>query len=95
MVRPRLELLARNGVSWRLIGFCIAWCSALSVIPLPIPSTNKIPALAILFLAVGMVKFDRILICFGYVTVVLTTVLFAALGSIIWEVLGSWTKLFH
>jgi hypothetical protein len=95
MVRPRLEVLARNGVSRRLIGFCVAWCSALSAIPIPIPFTNKIPALAILFLAIGMIEFDGILICFGYVTVVLTTVLFAALGNIIWEVLASWTKLLH
>lgn len=95
MVQPRLEVLARNGVSRRLIGFSIAWCSALSAIPIPIPFTNKIPALAMLFLAIGMIEFDRILICFGYATVVLTTVLFAALGSIIWEMLGSWTKLLH
>ena len=40
-----------------------------------------------------MVELDGMLICFGYATVVLTTVLFAALGSIIWEMLGSLTKL--
>jgi hypothetical protein len=95
LVRPRLEVLVRNSLSRRLIGFCVAWCAALSAIPIPIPFTNKIPALAILFLAVGMIEFDGILICFGYVTVVLTTVLFAALGNIIWEVLASWTKLLH
>lgn len=93
LVRPRLEVLVRNSLSWRLIGFCVAWCAALSALPLPIPFTNKIPALATLFLAIGMVELDGMLICFGYVTVVLTTVLFAALSSIIWEMLGSWTKL--
>ena len=95
LVRPRLEVLVRNSLSRRLIGFCVAWCAALSAIPIPIPFTNKIPALAMLFLAIGMVESDGILICFGYVTVVLTTVLFAALGNIIWEVLASWTKLLH
>jgi len=95
VVRQRLEVLICNSLSRRLIGFCVAWCAALSAIPLPIPFTNKIPALAMLFLAIGMVEFDGILICFGYATVVLTTVLFAALGSIIWEMLGSWTKLLH
>ena len=93
LVRPRLEVLVRNSLSWRLIGFCVAWCAALSALPLPIPFTNKIPALAMLFLAIGIVERDGMLICFGYATVVLTTVLFAALGSIIWEMLGSWTKL--
>lgn len=95
VVRQRLEVLVRNSLSRRLIGFCVAWCAALSALPLPIPFTNKIPALAMLFLAIGMVEFDGILICFGYATVVLTTVLFAALGSIIWEMLASWTKLLH
>lgn len=95
VVRPRLEVLARHGLSRRLIGFCVAWCAALSALPLPIPFTNKVPALAMLFLAVGMLEFDGILICFGYATVVLTTVLFAILGNIIWEMLISWTKLLY
>ncbi len=95
LVRPRLEVLARHGLSRRLIGFCVAWCAALSALPLPIPFTNKVPALAMLFLAIGMLEFDGILICFGYATVVLTTVLFAVLGSIIWEMLISWTKFLH
>ena len=46
-----------------------------------------------LFLAIGMVERDGMLICFGYATVILMTVLFAVLGGIIWEMLGSWTKL--
>jgi hypothetical protein len=91
LVQPRLQGLARNGLSRRLIGFCVAWCAALSALPLPIPFTNKVPALATLFLTVGMLEFDGILICFGYASVVLTTVLFAVLGNIIWEMLGSWS----
>jgi len=93
LVQPRLEVLVFNGLSRRLIGLCIAWCAVLSALPLPIPFTNKVPALAMLFLSLGMIEFDGILILIGYATVVATTVLFAALGTVIWEVLANWDKL--
>jgi len=93
LIQPRLEVLLLNSLSRRLIGLCIAWCAALSALPLPIPFTNKVPALAMLFLSVGMIEFDGILILIGYATVVATTVLFAALGTVIWEMLANWDKL--
>jgi len=64
-----------------VIGICIAWCSALTALPLPIP-TNKVPALAMLFLALGMIEFDGIFILIGYAMVVATTLLYAVLGTI-------------
>ncbi len=93
LVKPRLQILTRNDLSRRLIGFCIAWCAALTVLPLPIPFTNKVPALATLFLAVGTIEFDGILILIGYATVVATTVLFATLGTVVWELLTHLTHL--
>lgn len=93
LVQPRLEVLLLNSLSRRLIGLCIAWCAALSALPLPIPFTNKVPALAMLFLSVGMIEFDGILVLIGYATVVATTVLFAALGTVVWEMLANWDKL--
>lgn len=95
LVRPRLEVLTLSGLSRRSIGICIAWCSALTALPLPIPFTNKVPALAMLFLAVGMIEFDGIFILIGYAMVVATTLLYAVLGTIIWEMLESWGKLLH
>lgn len=95
LVRPRLEVLTLSGLSRRSIGICIAWCSALTALPLPIPFTNKVPALAMLFLAVGMIEFDGIFILIGYAMVVATTLLYAVLGAIIWEMLISWGKLLH
>lgn len=95
LVRPRLEVLTLNGLSRRLIGLCVAWCAALTALPLPIPFTNKVPALATLFLAVGMIEFDGIIILIGYAMVVATTFLYAVLGNIIWEMLVSWGKLLH
>ena len=93
LVRPRLEVFVRNSISWRLIGFCVAWCEALRALNLQITFTNKISALAMIFIDIGMVELDWMLICFGYSTVILTTLLFAELGSIIWEILGSLTKI--
>ena len=95
LVRPRLEVLTLSGLSRRSIGICIAWCSALTALPLPIPFTNKVPALAMLFLAVGMIEFDGIFILIGYAMVVATTLLYAVLGTIIWEMMESWGKLLH
>lgn len=93
LTRPRLEVLALNGLSLRLTGFCVAWCAALSALPLPIPFTNKVPALAMLFLATGMIEYDGVLICIGYATVIATTILFAFLGNLIWEILVNLAKL--
>lgn len=95
LVRPRLEVLTLSGLSRRSIGICIAWCSALTALPLPIPFTNKVPALAMLFLAVGMIEFDGIFILIGYAMVIATTLLYAVLGTIIWEMMESWGKLLH
>jgi len=47
-----------------------------------------------LFLAVGMIEFDGIFILIGYAMVVATTLLYAVLGTIIWEMLESWGKLY-
>jgi len=43
-----------------------------------------------LFLALGMIEFDGIFILIGYAMVVATTLLYAVLGTIIWEMLVSW-----
>jgi len=48
-----------------------------------------------LFLALGMIEFDGIFILIGYAMVVATTLLYAVLGTIIWEMLVSWGKLLH
>jgi len=47
-----------------------------------------------LFLALGMIEFDGIFILIGYAMVV-ATLLYAVLGTIIWEMLVSWGKLLH
>jgi len=41
-----------------------------------------------------MIEFDGIFILIGYAMVVATTLLYAVLGTIIWEMLESWGKLY-
>ena len=66
-----------------------------------IPFSNTLPALAILFLAIGMLQRDGIFIALGYLMIVATVVYFGALfaaavlaGQGIMSLLGSGTIIF-
>jgi len=69
--------------------YCLVFCA--DSFTFAHPFTNKVPALAMLFLALGMIEFDGIFILIGYAMVVATTLYRSC--TIIWEMLVSWGKL--
>ena len=66
LVRPRMHFLQRWPGMINLIGFGIASAGFFLFLPLPIPLTNTLPAISILFLAAGMMERDGVLVLLGY-----------------------------
>lgn len=81
-VRPRLDFLRRWPGMMNLIGFGITLSAFFLLLPLPIPFTNTLPALAILLLAAGMMERDGVCVLIGY-----------GMGALAWGYLGLWLYL--
>ncbi|MGL5081490.1 MAG: exopolysaccharide biosynthesis protein [Microcoleaceae cyanobacterium] len=79
ITRPRLSSLTKGGYMWRINGLCLAWLALMLMLPIPIPYSNFPPAIAIFLMAVAMMEGDGLLICVGYVLMVLNTALFVGL----------------
>jgi len=101
-VRPRLPFFTHTAAMNRFNGFMLVASGVLLMFPLGlVPFSNTLPALAILFLAVGMLQRDGVFILLGYIFIVLTVVYFGALflaavlaGQGIMSLLGSGTIIF-
>lgn len=79
--KPRLSALTSGLVINRLNGLALIFGAVLLLFPLSlIPMSNTLPALAILFLAVGSLQRDGVLILLGYIMLIATVLYFAALG---------------
>lgn len=83
VVRPRWKRVANHSYTWRVNGCCIAWLSILLM--LPIPFTNPLPAIAILFLAVAYIEADGLLMCIGYLLTLFNTIFFGFMGYALWQ----------
>jgi hypothetical protein len=84
-IRPRLLPLTHGPTLNRFNGLMLLFAGILLMAPLAIiPFSNMIPALAILFLAAGILQRDGFFILLGYLFVVLTLIYFGviALGVI-------------
>lgn len=80
VVRPRLLGLTHSVTINRFNGFALILASMLLMAPLGlIPFSNTLPALAILFLAAGMLQRDGLCVIAGYAFGVLTIIYFGAL----------------
>lgn len=77
--KPRLDFLVRGAVMNSLFGFGIVSGGLFLALPLPIPLTNGPPALSIIFLIVGMLCRDGVMVIIGYL-----------LGIASWAYLGLW-----
>jgi hypothetical protein len=101
-VRPRLSVLTQTAAINRLNGLMLVLAALLLMVPLwLVPFSNTLPALAILFLAIGMLQRDGVFSLLGYIFVVLTIVYFGALfaaailaGQGVMSLLGSGTIIF-
>lgn len=84
-IRPRILPLTHGATLNRLNGFMVFLGGILLMFPLAIiPFSNMLPALAILFLAAGILQRDGIFILLGYLFIILTIIYFGviALGVI-------------
>ncbi len=77
--KPRAKWLATRPAMRRLIGLGIVSGGLFLALPLPIPLTNGPPALSIIFLIVGMLCRDGIMVLIGHF-----------LGILAWAYLGLW-----
>ncbi len=81
VIRPRLAALTEGMVMQRVNGLAIILGAVLLMFPLGlVPFSNTLPALAILFLAVGMSQRDGWLVIAGHAMNVATIVYFGALA---------------
>jgi len=85
-IRPRWLALTHASTLNRLNGFLLIAGAVLLMAPFGlIPFSNTLPALAILFLAAGMLQRDGIFVALGYVMLLATVVYFGVLigGAIV------------
>jgi hypothetical protein len=86
--RHRLSVFCRSWWNRRTIGICLTWNALLMSLPLPIPLTNLLPAYTILFLAIGLLELDGLLILIGYAMTVTTSLFFLSLIGAIWQLIN-------
>ena len=80
IVRPRILALTHGATINRLNGLLLILSALLLMAPFGlVPFSNTLPALAILFLAVGMLQRDGVFVLLGYLALIATIVYFGAL----------------
>lgn len=80
----RFNLLISNGIASKINGFLILFGSISLMIPLGLmPFSNTLPALIILFLSIGIIQKDGIIILLGYFSVLGTFIYFGLFFSTI------------
>ncbi len=91
--KPRQKWLATGPTMTSIIGLGILSGGFFLALPLPIPLTNGPPALSIIFLVVGMLCRDGIMVVIGYVLGVFAWVYLAAwfyFGAKLWPIFNGW-----
>lgn len=80
-LRPRLMRLTSGAFANRMNGLTLTFSGVLLLFPLSfIPFSNTLPALAVLFLALGMLQRDGYFVLVGYLAMVVTVVYFGGLA---------------
>jgi len=80
-VKPRLSVLSGTTTVNRVNGLLLLLGGTMLIMPLPfIPLSNMIPGYGILFLAIGMLQRDGLMILLGYLLNVATLLYFAAIA---------------
>lgn len=92
-MKPRLKFLVKGPVMTSLIGFGIVSGGLFLALPLPIPLTNAPPALSIIFLVVGMLCRDGVMVVIGYLLGIASwayLLLWIYFGAYLWEMIRRW-----
>jgi hypothetical protein len=92
LARLRFSRFSNSWWGYRIIGVCLAWNALLMSLPLPIPFTNLFPAYTILFLAIGLLESDGLFILIGYGLTTATTIFFASIAGVIWQLASHWLQ---
>jgi hypothetical protein len=80
-LRPRLMRVTSGTFASRVNGLALTFSGVLLLFPLSfIPFSNTLPALAILFLALGMLQRDGYFVLVGYLAMLATIIYFAGLA---------------
>lgn len=66
LLKPRLKFMLWPGINV-LIGVSLAFCGFFLALPLPIPFTNAIPAVAIMLLLLGVLERDGVFVLAGQI----------------------------
>jgi hypothetical protein len=94
-LRPRWPVFVEGHAARMTAGFTIAFAAVLLSLPIPppFPLTNTIPGIAIIFLCLGTLERDGLLIAAGYTLTAVGTIyvgLIAFLGKTGVEALWKW-----
>lgn len=80
-IRQRVSILTEGALAARLNGLAVVAGAVLLMLPLGlIPFSNTLPALAILFLSIGVSQRDGVIVLAGYGMLVATCIYFAILA---------------
>jgi hypothetical protein len=93
VLRTKLEYATLQKVMTSLIGFGIVSGGLFLALPLPIPLTNAPPALSIIFLVVGMLCRDGVMVIIGYLLGIASwayLLLWIYFGAYLWEMIRRW-----
>jgi len=96
IIRPRLTVIFHGRAMRMVIGLAIALAGVLLSLPIPPPFllTNTIPGFAIIFLALGLMERDGMLVVLGYALTILGTVYVAAIALLGREAVQELWRLF-
>lgn len=79
-IHPRLSFFCSHPHLHLLNGLVIAFLGIFLALPLPIPLSNLLAGWGILFMGLGMLKKDGLLVCLSYVLCLAVVLFFIAIG---------------
>jgi len=96
IIRPRLAFIFDGRAMTMVVGMAIALAGVLLSLPIPppFPLTNMIPGFAIIFLSLGLMERDGVLIVLGYALTMLAAVYVACIAQLCREAVQELWKLF-
>jgi hypothetical protein len=86
VIKPRQEWLTHKFWHW-MIGFSLCAAAVALALPIPIPWNNVPPAVVLMFLALGLLERDGVMLIIGHVLNAVLWVLLLVFGGFIWEMI--------